>query len=170
MSALTKWRPFGQPEEMDVWRPLMPWDPFREMEREVAVLWDRMDRAFGRSPLETKGEGLMATAWMPSVNITEDEKEYLVKAELPEVKKSEIKVLVRNGTLCISGERKAEKEDKGKKFHRLERTYGSFERRFALPGDADAAKIKSDFKDGVLNVHLPKIPGVAPKAIEVKVT
>lgn len=169
MSALTKWNPFGKHEGMEPWRPERLWGPFREMEREMALMWDRMDRAFGRWPMEAKGEGMNLAAWSPSVDIAEDEKEYLVKAELPEVKKNEIKVLVRDGVLLISGERKAEQEEKGKKFHRIERTYGSFERSFMLPSDADAARVTSNFKDGVLSVHLPKVPGATPKAIEVKV-
>jgi HSP20 family protein len=164
MSALTKWSPFGRREPMDLWRP-ETWDPFREM----AAMMDRMDQMLGRMPVETRA-GLPTAAWTPRVDITEDEKEYLVKAELPEVKKDQIKVTVRDHTLSITGERKSEKEEKGKKFHRIERTYGSFERSFLLPDDADAGKITSEFKDGMLNVHLPKVPGTTPKPIEVKVT
>ena len=76
---------------------------------------------------------------------------------------------VEEGTLSITGERKSEKEEKGKKFHRIERSYGSFERSFTLPDDADATKVTSEFKDGMLKVHLPKNPNAKPKAIEVKV-
>jgi HSP20 family protein len=107
--------------------------------------------------------------WAPLVDITEDDKEYLVKAELPEVKKEEVKVTVEEGVLSIHGERKVEKEEKGRKFHRIERAYGSFERSFTLPDDADATRITSDFKDGVLKVRLPKSPTAKPKAIEVTV-
>ena len=84
-------------------------------------------------------------------------------------KKEEVKVTVEEGVLSIHGERKVEKEEKGRKFHRIERAYGSFERSFALPNDADATKITSDFKDGVLKVHLPKSPTAKAKTIEVKV-
>jgi HSP20 family protein len=114
-------------------------------------------------------EPLTTTEWVPSVDITEDDNEYLVKAELPEVKKEDVKVTLEDGTLSITGERKIEKEEKSKKYHRIERAYGSFERSFTLPGDADAAKVSSEFKDGVLKVHLPKNPTAKPKAIEVKV-
>jgi HSP20 family protein len=169
VSALTKWNPFGTGEEMDLLRPVSRWDPFREMEEEMTRLWDRMDRMTGRWPKGTKAEGLTAMGWSPSVDIAEDEKEYLVKAELPEVKKDEIKVQVHDHTLSISGERKSEKEEKGKKYHRIERAYGSFERSFLLPENADVGKITSEFKDGMLNVHLPKVPGSTPKPIEVKV-
>ncbi len=92
-----------------------------------------------------------------------------MKAEVPEVKKENLKVKVENGTLSISGERRSEKEEKGKKFHRIERAYGTFERSFSLPDDADATKVTSEFKDGMLNVHLPKSPNAKPKAVEVKV-
>jgi HSP20 family protein len=165
MSALTKWSPFGRSEPMEVWRPERPWDPFREMD----VMMDRLEQMLGRWPVEGRGRGMTPAKWTPSVDITEDEKEYTVKAELPEVKKEEIKVQVRDHTLSITGERKSEKEEKGKKYHRIERTYGSFERSFLLPDDADAAKVTSEFKDGMLNVHLPKVPGTAPKSVDVKV-
>ena len=135
----------------------------------MGAMMGRLDLLTGRWPAETKGEGLTVAAWTPRVDITEDEKEYLIKAELPEVKKDEIKVRVADHTLSITGERKAEKEEKGKKYHRIERTYGSFERSFLLPEEADAAKITSEFKEGVLNVHLPKAPVPGAKTTEVKV-
>ena len=85
------------------------------------------------------------------------------------MKKEDVKVTVEEGVLTIRGERKAEKEEKGKKYHRVERSYGSFERSFTLPEASDASKINSEFKDGVLTVHLPKNPNAKPKAIEIKV-
>jgi len=83
------------------------------------------------------------------------------------VKKEEVKIAVENGVLTISGERKSEKEEK--KYHRIERAYGSFERSFVVPDDADADKVNAEFKDGVLRVHLPKSEKAKPKHIEVKV-
>ena len=103
------------------------------------------------------------------VDITEDEKEYIVKAEIPEMKKEDIKISVHDDVLSISGERKYEKEEKGKKYHRVERAYGSFMRNFTLPQDADGSKVNAEYKDGVLKVHLPKSEKAKPKAIEVKV-
>lgn len=170
MSAMTRWHPFGTREKFELLGPERRGDPFWEMARDMAMLWNRMDQMVGQPLLATPGEGLTGTAWLPRVDITEDEKEYLVKAELPGVKKEEIKVTVRDGNLTISGERKAEKEEKGRRYHRLERTYGGFERSFVLPGDAEASKITSEFKEGVLNVHLPKVPGTTTKAIDVKVS
>jgi HSP20 family protein len=93
----------------------------------------------------------------------------VIKVELPEIKKEDVKVTVENGTLTISGERKFEKEEKDKKYHRVERAYGSFVRSFALPGGTDGSKVSAEFKDGVLKVHLPKTEQAKPKAIEVKV-
>jgi len=108
--------------------------------------------------------------WAPAVDITEDDKEYLVKAELPEVNKENVKVTVENGILTISGERQFEKEEKGRKYHRIERSYGSFVRSFGLPDDADAEKVEAQFTDGVLKVHVAKSEAAKPKQIEVKVT
>jgi HSP20 family protein len=103
------------------------------------------------------------------VDISEDEHEFLVKAELPDLKKEEVKVSVENGELTISGERKAEKEEKNKKYHRIERSYGSFARSFTLPDSVSGDKVSADFKDGMLAVHLPKSEKAKPRSIEVKV-
>jgi HSP20 family protein len=114
-------------------------------------------------------EALTVAQWSPLVDITEDEKEYLIKAELPDMKKEDVRLTVENEVLAISGERKFEKEEKGKKYHRVERAYGSFVRSFSLPEDADGSKVSADFKDGMLQVHLPKSQKSKPKAIEIKV-
>lgn len=107
--------------------------------------------------------------WVPTVDISESEGEYLIKAELPEVKKEDVKVTVEDGVLTIQGERRQEKEEKGKRFHRVERSYGSFVRSFTLPESVDDTAVKAEYKDGVLALHLPKTEKVKPKAIEVKV-
>ena len=103
------------------------------------------------------------------MDIVEDEKEYLIKAELPEIKKDDILVKVEKGVLSIAGERKFDKEEKDKKYHRVERPYGHFTRTFSFPEDADADHVKAEFKDGVLLVHLPKAEKAKPKQIEVSV-
>ena len=143
------------------------WNPFRELDE----VQNRLGGFFGgRFPRFGDGNGGLKLAdWSPQVDITEDDKEYLIKADLPEMKKDEIKVNVENGVLSVSGERKTEKEEKNKKFHRIERSYGTFMRSFALPDDADGTKVAAEFKEGVLRVHLPKNPVAKPKAIEVKV-
>jgi HSP20 family protein len=114
-------------------------------------------------------EALTVAQWSPLVDITEDEKEYLIKAELPDMKKEDVRLTVENEVLAISGERTFEKEEKGKKYHRIERAYGSFVRTFSLPEDADGSKVSADFKDGMLQVHLPKSQKAKPKSIEIKV-
>jgi HSP20 family protein len=148
---------------------LTRWNPFREMED----IHDRLFTLFKNTqPRNASGEqeSLTVSEWTPLVDITEDDKEYLIKAELPEVKKEDVKVTVENGLLTISGERKIEKEEKGKRYHRVERAYGSFVRSFSLPDDADGNKVNADFKDGVLRVHLAKSEHAKPKQIEVKVS
>lgn len=107
--------------------------------------------------------------WAPRVDIAETEKEFIIKAEIPEVKKEEVKISVDNGILSIRGERKQEKEEKGKKFHRVERYYGSFTRSFTLPDNVDETKIEASFKDGMLNIQIPKSEKSKPKAIDVKI-
>jgi HSP20 family protein len=146
---------------------LTMWNPFRELDEVQNRLGSFLG---GRFPRFGDGnDGLKLADWSPQVDITEDDKEYLIKADLPEMKKDEIKVNVENGVLSVSGERKTEKEEKNKKFHRIERSYGTFMRSFALPEDADGTKVAAEFKEGVLRVHLPKSPVAKPKAIEVKV-
>ncbi|MGB9276736.1 MAG: Hsp20/alpha crystallin family protein, partial [Terrimicrobiaceae bacterium] len=140
---------------------LTKWNPFRELED----IQSRLSSLFGRTPLRGFGEEAMTVSeWTPLVDIAEDDKEYLIKAELPEVKKEDVKVTVEGGVLTITGERKFEKEEKGKKYHRLERAYGSFMRSFTLPEGAAGDKISADFKDGVLKVHLAKSPEAKPKS------
>jgi HSP20 family protein len=122
-----------------------------------------------RQPAQGQNETMTMAEWAPLVDITEDDKEYVIKAELPEVKKEDVKVTVENGRLSISGERRLEKEVKDRKYHRLERSYGSFLRSFTLPETASAEKVLAEFKDGVLRVHLPKEERARPKSVEVKV-
>ncbi len=154
MSLLTKWSPFNKSEEIDLYRPASRWDPLREMEE----MMRGMQRALANWPPGRSEETMTLTEWSPSVDIGETDQEFIVKAELPEVKKEDIKVNVDDGTLSISGERRAEKQEKGLRYHRVERAYGRFTRSFSLPDEADADKITSDFKDGILTVHLPKNP------------
>lgn len=137
------------------------------MQRRMSSLFDWSP--FRRSSLTTDEETISVPEWAPLVDIAEDDKEYLLKVELPEVHKDDVKVTVEGGTLTISGERKAEKEEKGRKFHRVERYYGRFERSFSIPDDAEADNVKAEFKDGVLRVHLAKSEKARPKQIEVKV-
>ena len=145
---------------------LVRWDPFRELEE----MSERLNRVFTRTALRNTGgkENLTVADWVPTVDISETDGEYLIKAELPEVKKEDVRVTVEDGVLTLQGERRHEKEEKGKKFHRVERSYGSFVRSFALPESVDEGGVKAEYKDGVLNLHLPKSEKAKPKAVEVK--
>lgn len=158
MNTLTKWNPFKKSDELGPWQSSIAWDPFREMED----MMSRIQRTFAQAPL--MGEGATALAeWSPSVDIAETEKEFILKAELPDLKKEDIKVNVQDGTISIMGERKVQKEEKDIRYHRLERGYGHFERIFTLPKETEKDKITSEYKEGVLIVHLPKNPTAIPQ-------
>ena len=146
---------------------LVKWDPFRELED----MSNRLNRVFGRpiARMEPNSEMLMAD-WTPSADISETDTSYLIKAEIPGVNKEDVKVTIQDGMLTVQGERKMEKEEKGKKFHRIERSYGSFMRSFRVPDDADESTVKAEFKDGVLNITLAKSAKAKPKAINVSVS
>ena len=144
------------------------WNPFREMQD----LQNRVLHALqAKSAAAANGqqESITVAEWAPAVDITEDASEYLIKAELPEVGRDDVKVTVENGMLTLKGERRLEKEETGRKFHRVERAYGSFLRSFHLPENADAAKVSAEFKDGVLLIRLPKQETALPRQIEVKI-
>lgn len=147
---------------------LKRWHQQKALEAWQHALGSIINRPPGPWP-EGQEEPLAVAEWAPLVDISEDDQEYLIKAELPEVKREDVKVTAEEGTLTIMGERKFEKEEKGKKFHRVERAYGSFVRNFSLPDDADPAKVSAEFKDGVLTVHLTKTAKAKPQQIEVKV-
>jgi HSP20 family protein len=118
---------------------------------------------FGGSPDEQEG------FWAPVVDIIEDKENYIVKAEIPGMKKEDIKVTVRDNIIAISGERSSETEEKDKTYHRIERSYGRFSRTIALPSAVDAAKIKASYKDGVLQVTLPKPESAKPRQVDVEI-
>ena len=146
------------------YRYLTKWEPFSDL---VSLKDDDMDRFFetffGQHPEGRKG------FWTPVVDIEESNGNILVKAEIPGMEKDEIKVSVRDNMLTISGERKQEIETKDKTFHRIERSYGKFSRTITLPSEVDTDKVKAAYKDGVLNITLPKPESVKPKQIEVEI-
>jgi HSP20 family protein len=144
---------------------IVKWDPFRELE-ELQTRFGRFLPARGRRPFEDE---MLFSDWSPAADVQETDTEFLIKADLPEVAKDDVKVQLEEGGLTIQGERKREAETNGKRFHKVEREYGKFVRRFALPVEIDATKVQADFKNGVLNVHLPKTAKAAAKAIDVKV-
>ncbi|MDO9582784.1 MAG: Hsp20/alpha crystallin family protein [Desulfomicrobium sp.] len=142
---------------------LMKWDPWREIED----MFDRYTKAVGWP--RGGQEALSSSDWTPRVDIAETETEFLIKADIPGVEKEHVKVSLENGVLTIQGERKTEKEEKDKKFHRVERFTGTFMRRFTVPENVDAEGIKAVFKDGMLHLHLPKTEKSGAKAIDIHV-
>jgi len=138
------------------------WEPFREMEDALR----HYSPLFARSLRRDGGEG---TQWSPVANVTETEKEFLIKAELPEVKKEDIKVTVADGIITISGERKQEKETKDENEIRVESFYGTFSRTFALPDNVDTQTIRAETKDGVLKVRVPKTETPKAKSVQIEV-
>jgi HSP20 family protein len=144
------------------------WDPFREFQE----ISDRLNRYFQSSVAESNANGNQALRgfdWSPAVNISETEKAYLIKLDLPEVKKEDVKVTSENGVLAVEGERKQEKREENEKFHRVESVYGRFVRRFTLPEDAQEDGIEATFKDGALQVSVPKAAPKSPKSRQISV-
>jgi HSP20 family protein len=147
---------------------LIRWNQLREMDEAQ----NRLNQFLGGFPNRlgnAETHSLTVVDWSPDVDISQDDREYLLKADLPEMKKEDVKVTVEDGILCVSGERKSEKEDQKTKFHRIERSFGNFRRSFTLPEDTDSTKVTADFRDGVLKVHLPTTTIAKTKAVEVKV-
>ena len=156
-----------EPNRAKIMNTLIRWNPFREFE----TMTNRMSSIFPRPPLTWNiDETLNTSEWSPLVDVEENDKEYTIKAELPEVKKEDVKIQVENGSLRISGERKLEKEESGRRFHRLERSYGAFERSFSLPEGTRKNDVSAEFKDGLLRVHLPKGEIAKPMALEIPVS
>jgi HSP20 family protein len=138
------------------------WDPFAEME-------NLLHRSLPRSMRFAAGSDAARLEWSPSADISETDKEYLIRAELPAVKKEDVKVTVDAGTITIEGERRQKQEDTNEKYHRVESVYGSFMRQFSLPENTDAGTIRCESQDGVLTVHIPKKVQEKAKPIQVKV-
>lgn len=147
------------------------WDPFSEL-REMS---DRLNRVFAPEPfafLGRRGEENQPLAnvdFAPQSNISETENAYLIRIDLPEVKKEDVKVSLESGLLTIEGERKQERKEENERYHRVESSYGRFMRRFSLPDDADENAVEGTFKDGTLTVRLAKNPDKGKKARQIKV-
>jgi len=154
---LVKWQPRTQ--------SVNRWDPFAEM-ADVQNWFDRaFGEFFGRTPLDMASA---ESAWSPLVDVHETKDHFLVKAELPGLKQEEIEVSIVEDTLTLKGERKRETEVKENEYHRIERSYGVFQRSIALPAGVDVNAVKASYKDGVLEIQLPKKEEVKPKTIKVE--
>src|SRR6201988_717569 len=147
---------------------LITWNQLRDMEEATQNRFNRFLGGFPNRIGSGEIHSLAVADWSPEVDISEDDHGYLLKADLPEMKKDDVKVTVEDGILSVSGERKLEKEDHKKKFHRIERSFGTFRRSFTLPEDADSTKVTAEFRDGVLKGPLPTTPVAKSKAIQVK--
>lgn len=141
------------------------WDPFREL----VTLQDRMNRLFQ----ETAGSGETSLtnsgAFIPPVDVYEDEQGLRLKLEVPGIDEKDLDVRIENNVLTVRGERKFEKEEKEENFHRVERRYGSFVRSFSLPQTVDTEKVSADYKNGVLTLYLAKRAEAKPKQIKVNI-
>jgi len=145
---------------------LIRWDPFRDL----LTLQDRMDRLFQDSMTRNRGyeESLAPGFWSPPVDIYETDEAVILKAELAGLNKNDVTIEIKNSTLVLKGERKFEKDIKEENYHRIERSYGSFSRTFSLPQTVDHSKVGATFKDGLLEITIPKIRDARPKQIEIK--
>lgn len=145
---------------------LTKWDPFREMED----LFDHYSRNL-RHPHRSRHHMMAPGDWVPRVDICETDAAFVIQLEVPGLEKKDIKVSVDGGILTVQGERRQEKKEKEEdtKYHRIERFYGSFTRSFALPDNVDETKIDAVFKDGVLNLQVPKTETAKPKTIDIEV-
>jgi HSP20 family protein len=146
---------------------IVRWEPFGEIDSLFNRLMPAMFNRWPSSRIAGGNDG--GIEWAPSADISETDKEYLIRAELPAVKKEDVKVTVDDGMITIEGERKQQKEDKNEKMHRVESFYGHFTRSFSLPDSVDENAIRCESKDGVLTVHIPKVhsPKQQPKQIKV---
>lgn len=153
---LTRWNPVSDLSSLSS-------DMFN-MQREFNRLFDSFLR--GGTQYD---ESMFTSNWIPSVDIVEKQDEYLVEIELPGVRKEDVKITLESNVLTIRGEKKHESEKKEDQYHRVERSYGAFQRSFTLPLTVKGDKIDASYKDGILQIHLPKAEEAKPKAIDVRV-
>jgi HSP20 family protein len=153
---------------------LVRWNPARDLTAfpsDVLSMQKEINRMFDSIFHGDLSDSTSAftSAWIPAVDIAERENDFVVRMELPGVTKEDVKIIMQEGILTVKGEKKQEKESKGSDYHRVERSYGSFQRSFTLPTAIKAENIDASFRDGVLNISLPKAEEARPKQIDVKV-
>jgi HSP20 family protein len=150
---------------MEVKMRITKWQPYPDM----VNMYDRLNRFFGEECFDESAKNIAPNAWRPMTDIHETKDAYVFKVELPGFKKEDIQVEFTGDTLILRGERKQEEETKNENCHRLERSYGSFERSFTIPKNIDAKKIDASLKDGILQLSVPKIEEAKTKAIPISV-
>ncbi len=152
---------------------LVKFNPVRDLlnvEREFNRMFNSLGSRFGITHQGDIDEEYDNAVWMPLTDISEDNDNFYLKADLPGIKKEDVKISYTDGAISISGERSQEKETKEKKFHRIERSYGKYYRSFNVPTEIKEDKIKAEFKDGQLTITIPKADEVKPKEIDIKVS
>lgn len=142
---------------------IVRWDPYREL----SSFADRFNRAFGAPIGRERDEEMSLGAWMPPVDISEDQDKIRLTAELPGLREDQVSIQMEGGVLTIRGERKFEDEKQGRNFHRVERSYGQFLRSFTLPNNVDREKIRATFSDGILDIEIPKSEEARPRQIKI---
>ena len=147
---------------------IVRWDPFREL----VNVQDQVNRLFSDAYGRRGDDDLMQQGtWMPPVDIYEDgNQELVLRAELPDMTREDIEITVEDNTLTLHGEKKQDPSVRQEQFHRVERSYGTFSRSFALPPTIDGSKVRAEYKNGVLTVRLPLREEAKPKQIHVQVT
>lgn len=160
--ALIRWKPT---------RDIASWTPMADLSTDLFSMQDEINRVFDRffSRGGTENNDLKVNSWYPSVDVSEKDDAFVMKAELPGVSKEDVKITLKENILTIHGEKKREKEENDKNYFRTERVYGSFQRTFTLPSSVRAEKIEAHFNDGVLTIEIPKAEEAKPKEIEVRV-
>ena len=153
------------------WNPLrdvISWHPVSDLAHDFLTVQREINQAFDRMRGGMENDGRTST-WLPAVDIIEEPAEYLVNVELPGMDKDDVKITLENDILTIRGEKKEATEQKGENFHRVERSYGAFQRSFTLLKSVKSGEIEASYDKGVLAIHLPKVEEAKPKEIEVKI-
>ena len=128
-----------------------------------------LDDAFSAWPFQSQENGAVTSSWLPATDVFEDKDAVKIVAEVPGVRPEDVKISLENNLLTIRGEKRQQAEENNERVHRYERTYGSFERAFALPTTVDPEKIAANYANGVLTVSIPKAERARPREIPVKV-
>ncbi len=144
---------------------VIKWEPFRDVDDVFNRFFAETVRHWPRAAAESRA----ASDWAPATDVSETPTEYLIKADLPEVRKEDVSLTVQDGVLTLSGERRQEQHAEGEKLHRVERAYGSFARRFSLPEDADEQGIRAEGRDGVILIHIPKAKVEQPQPRQISI-
>ena len=157
--TLIKWNPL---------RDVTRWHPVTDFPSEVINMQREVDRMFDRFRGGIADEN-GASTWLPAVDILENANDYVLKFELPGVEKNDVKITLQNDVLTLRGEKRQENEKKGDNFHRMERSFGVFQRSFTLASSVNSETIEATYDNGILTITLPKVEEAKPKEIEVKV-